>query len=321
VALSARKAAQSQRILELSEAFEAEILAHYYMRKEVRDLAHMVGGTRSILKRVMDTKAKALVICAVGFISDTARALRPDVSILVPRNDALCPFSEMADLRLLKTLREREPDSHISAGLKASADVKPYCDSIVALDYYPGLQGSPDKALPADFAPPAAGPPNDIKKEIITLPSLKGADGRVKKPLRDLAPSCQVHAQVASEEISTLKRLHPGAIVLANSLCSESLLELADFSGDSDALLEYARRSSCLEFIVVSETGLLEILMELCPDKIFHEPLTEMFCPNMKLTNIKDILAVLEAYSGLGIPGGNGLQPGAGEGNAHDLFR
>jgi quinolinate synthase len=47
--------------------------------------------------------------------------------------------------------------------------------------------------------------------------------------------------------------------------------------------------------LVVAESGLVESLAEAFPESRFFETEVEVFCPNMKLVNIKDVLAALEA--------------------------
>jgi quinolinate synthase len=70
----------------------------------------------------------------------------------------------------------------------------------------------------------------------------------------------------------------------------------------------------------VAEAGLSESLGQAYPEKEFFEPGLEIFCPSMKLTNIKDILRALEDYAlslgpGAALDNGVPLQ-GAGLGGA-----
>jgi quinolinate synthase len=299
MALSPKKAAQVKRIKDLQESFHIEILSHYYMRKEVKDISSFVGGTRFVLERALNSSARALVICAVNFISERVRDLRPEIPVLVPRADALCPMSIEADLKLLENLRQREPKLQIVAGLKTGKTVLQSCDKILEVDEFP-LERYYDEST-------------------ILFPSLTNPNGRVKESLKDIAPKCQVHAQIEASEIMDAKKQKPQALVLANILCDQSVIDLSDFSGDSDELFQYVNNSQREEFIVVSEAGLVETLSDSFPGKKFYELQTEMFCPNMKLTNIKDILSALEAYSALG-PFGIGLE-NTGESKIYDLFR
>jgi quinolinate synthase len=268
---------QSARIRDLSDSLDLEILSHYYMRKEVKDVSHFVGGTRAILARAKESSKSALIVCAVNFISERIKEMRPDIPIIIPRLDTLCPLSEKADLSLLEELRRRSPHSLILAGLKTAKDVKDHCDKILKVE-----------EIPSSYV-------DHPKRDVLVLPTLEGPGGRVKESLRDLAPKCMVHAQVEYSEVMELIREHPRAQVLSNSLATDAVKGLSDFIGDTDDLFHYVESCGSQEYIVVSEWGLIESLSESFPGKKFYELQTEMFCPNMKLTNLKDILSALEA--------------------------
>jgi hypothetical protein len=122
----------------------------------------------------------------------------------------------------------------------------------------------------------------------------------------DLAPLCHIHAQVSADEILAARAMYPEAVVGANALCLPEVRAMADFSGDADALCGWVKGSEAKEFIIFCEAGLSDTMAGLFPDKVFRETETEMFCPNMKLTNIKDVLRALESLA-------EGELPEAGE--------
>jgi quinolinate synthase len=70
---------------------------------------------------------------------------------------------------------------------------------------------------------------------------------------------------------------------------------MADFTGDSQSIFDWCASMPGGRFLVVAESGLAESLSESFPESLFFEIETEMFCPSMKLVNIKDVLAALEA--------------------------
>ncbi len=69
--------------------------------------------------------------------------------------------------------------------------------------------------------------------------------------------SCVVHETFSLRKLVGLKERHPEALVIAHPECEEPLLAMADFIGSTTALLKYAVASPALEFIVVTEPGIL----------------------------------------------------------------
>ncbi|MDR2338693.1 MAG: quinolinate synthase NadA [Deltaproteobacteria bacterium] len=301
--LSPKKASQARRINELKAELGCEILSHHYMRGEVKDLSDFVGGTRAILQRALCSDARALVVCGVGFLVGLVRAQRPDIPVLVPREDAACPLANRGDKELIGAVRARMPWAILVAGPKCREGLSRHCDTIMALD-----PGTGAFILPEGIDPSRA----------LVIPSLFTLKGTVPERLRDLAPDCQVHAQVGASEIMAMRIQNPGAALASNSLCSEEVKALSDFSGDSDSLARFAELSPAPRIILIAECGLAEGLSRRFPEKTFIEPITEIFCPNMKLTNIKDILAVLEAHAVAPLP--YGAQAGLARSEAHDIF-
>jgi quinolinate synthase len=107
---------------------------------------------------------------------------------------------------------------------------------------------------------------------------------------------CQVHWQVEVEHLIKAQKEHPRAVKLVNILCQPELLALADKIGDAQSLWDFCGDNPAKEFIVVSEMGLSESLAAQFPQKTFYDPGVEIFCPNMKLTNLRDMIAVLESF-------------------------
>jgi quinolinate synthase len=70
---------------------------------------------------------------------------------------------------------------------------------------------------------------------------------------------------------------------------------MADLVGDSQTIFEGCLNAPRGDWLVISESGLVECLRAKIPESRFHECEVEIFCPNMKLTNIKDMLHTLEA--------------------------
>ncbi|MDR1079533.1 MAG: quinolinate synthase NadA [Deltaproteobacteria bacterium] len=356
---SDRKRRQARRVIELKEILGAEILSHFYQRADVKELSDLVGGSRAVLRRAAVSSARVLVVCGVDFMVRAVARLRPDIPVVAPRPDALCPFSAAAGPETVLAARRAFPGRRLAAGMKAREDVIALCDADLSLDAARdasldpplrsaagGLGGVPGAAaglsgsFPLRIAPRAgssrpAGPPLPgggarhgqpcpavpPAGETAVLPGLdleaSGTPGR--DAYGGLAPVCAIHAQVEAAEAGRARLAWPGAVLGANAMCSPEVRAACDFSGDADALARFVASSASGEFVLFCEAGLAETLARAFPARTFRETETEMFCPNMKLTNVKDVLRSLEGLipafmpEGMAARGAVGLHSGMGE--------
>jgi quinolinate synthase len=285
VKLGPRRKAQAERVSFLAQTLGVDILAHFYQRREVKELANVVGGSQRLYRAALDSQAKAVMICGVDFLVQTLERLRPDLEILVPRPDADCPFSRSVAPEEAQLIRHGHPDTILVADLKASGLVRDLCD----------LELSSLKDWPTNTDRP-----------ICVLPAL--SDGDPGKLVHSQWPGavCQVHRQVTAQNVEKALESLPGAKLAVNSLCLPDVRQMADFVGNSQSIFDYCLNSPKGDFLIISESGLVESLKLAIPESRFFETDTEVFCPNMKLTNIKDMLHSLEAFQP-SIAAGQGL--------------
>ncbi|MDR1308461.1 MAG: quinolinate synthase NadA [Deltaproteobacteria bacterium] len=276
--LGPKRQAQAQRLAVMAQAMDVEILAHFYQRAEVKALAGFVGGSAGLYRAALESKARALMICGVEFLAQAIGRLRPDLPILVPRRDAGCPFSQTVGPGEVDLLRREHPGCLLVADLKASGPVRDLCD--LSLD------------VPGGWPVSAAG------ETVLVLPALSAGNPAAMDHMGWPGALCQVHFQITAGEVEETLRALPGARLAVNSLCRPEVRRMADFVGDSQSIHDYCRRAPRGEYLIVCESGLAESLRLSFPEGRFLETETEIFCPNMKLTNIKDMLACLEALGG-----------------------
>jgi quinolinate synthase len=277
--LSERKRVQAERARFLARALDVEILAHFYQRAEVKDLADVVGGSRALYQRVRETRHRRVLVCGVSFMRAAMERLRPDLEILVPRADAGCPLSDPVGAAAVSAIRAAADPfglpPMIVADVKASAEVRDLADIVL-------------------YSEPLW-PEGWTRRPVHVLPTLSAGDP-AKTPHGE-APGavCQVHRQVEAEAVREARGRQAPVLVIANSLCRPEVRAMADHVGDSQSIWDWCAAKRGERFLVVAESGLVESLSEAFPESRFIETGTEVFCPNMKLVNIKDALAALEA--------------------------
>jgi quinolinate synthase len=207
----------------------------------------------------------------------------PRAEILTPRTDLSCPLAEAVSLEEVREARKRFPQALMVVDLKARPEIKALADlgisPATAVEQLSRLGGIPILALPGPQLVDWAG---------------FGAQVVWRWP----RAVCQVHELVTAADLDEARARHPGALVAVNLLCLPEVRSAADFVGDSAGIYDFCVESPARDFIVVSEAGLAEFLTASRPDKNFYETEAEVYCPNMKLTNLKAVIDRLKALEG-----------------------
>ncbi|RDV84249.1 quinolinate synthase NadA [Ammonifex thiophilus] len=273
-----------EAILRLKREKEAIILAHYYQRPEIQDIADFVGDSLELSRQAAETPAKVLVFCGVHFMAETAAILSPDKVVLLPDISAGCPMADMATPEAVRARKEALGDCLVvcyvntSAAVKAESDVA--CTSANAVE----VVGK----LPRE-------------KTILFIPD-RNLGLYVKRfyPDREIVlweGYCWVHEHVTPVHVRKAKEAHPEAKVMVHPECRPEVIDLADAVASTSGMLRYAWESEAREFIVVTEEGLLHQLRRTCPDKRFYLASPCLECPDMKkitLAKVYESLVRLE---------------------------
>lgn len=245
----------SVEIKRLKKEKDAVILAHYYQKGEIQDLADFIGDSLALARIAQTLPNSIIVLCGVHFMGETAKILCPDKKVLVPDLNAGCSLADSCKAEDLKKFIDENPGHTVVSYVNTSAEVKALTDVVVTSSNARSIV----EALPAD-TPIIFGPDRNLGNYISSV------TGREMKVWNG---ACHVHEQFSIEKLIELKKRHPQAKVLAHPECKKALLLLADKVGSTAALIEYARESDANEFIVATESGILHEMQKKCVGKHF----------------------------------------------------
>src|SRR6478735_3145801 len=233
----------------------AVILAHYYQKPEIQDLADFVGDSLDLSRKAAATDADVIAFCGVRFMAETAKILSPGKIVVLPDMAAGCSLEDSCPPDQFKAFREANPDHIALTYINCSAAVKALSDIIVT-------SSSADvilKQIPQD-------------QKIIFGPDRHLGGYLARRTGRGMLlwPGiCIVHQAFSETELLKLKAEHPGAPVAAHPECPPHIVDHADHVGSTSGILNFAKTMTDQTLIVATEPHIIHQMQLALPDKVF----------------------------------------------------
>jgi quinolinate synthase len=278
-----RKAEQNrelkERLLQLKKERNAIILAHYYQRDEIQEVADFRGDSFQLAQKAAETDADVIVFCGVHFMGESAKILAPTKTVIIPDERAGCPMADMVNVEGLRALKRKHPNATVVAYINTSAEVKSEtdicCTSANAVKVIESVESD----------------------EIIWVPDKNLGDYVSKftnKKMIIWEGYCNTHDMLTVKDVEEMRAQYPNAQFVVHPECRPEVVAMGDFVGSTTAIIEYCKKSDCQEFIVGTEDGTGYQLRNDSPDKQFHFATKYLVCPNMKVNNLKKVVRCLE---------------------------
>ena len=286
----------TEKIKKLKEEKNAVILAHYYVRPEVQEIADYIGDSFYLSKVAVGLKEQTIVFAGVSFMGESAKILNPGKTVLMPDASADCAMAHMADAQIISKMRDTYEDLAVVCYINSTAELKRHSDVCVTSANAVKIV----KALP--------------NKNIFFIPDRNLAHHVAEQvPEKNFVYNegyCPVHEKMQIAEIKEAKRQHPEALILTHPECPEEIRKISDYVGSTSGIIAYAGKSENKEFIICTENGVRYELEKQNPEKRFYFTKTEPVCEDMKTITLEKILQVLENGDNEIIQGGleNGVK-------------
>ena len=274
-----------EEISRLKKEKTALIMAHYYTRDEIQEIADFIGDSLALARQAAKTDADVIVMCGVHFMGETAKILCPGKTVLIPDMAAGCSLADSCDPVEFAAFVKDHPDHTVISYVNTSAAVKASTDIVVTS----GNARKIVEQLPEDEKI-IFGPDRNLGEYInsVTGRNMLLWNG-----------ACHVHDRFSLQKIDEMKRQHPGAKVLVHPECRRPLQLIADKVGSTAALLDFAQKDDAREYIVVTESGILFEMRRKCPEKTFLAAPAEDSecqcnqCDFMKLNTLRKVYEAL----------------------------
>lgn len=267
----------------------AVILAHYYQKPELQDLADFVGDSLELSRKAAEADADVIAFCGVKFMADTAKILSPNKIVVLPDLNAGCSLEDSCPPEKFKAFREAHPDHIALTYINCSTEVKALSDVIVTsssaetiLQQIPLDQKiifGPDRHLGGYLA-------RKFNREMLLWPGV-----------------CIVHEAFSETELLKLRAEHPNAPIAAHPECPPHIVDHADYVGSTSGILQYAKTMPGDTLIVATEPHIIHQMQLSIPNKTFiGAPGADgncncNICPYMALNNLEKLYIALRDLS------------------------
>ena len=245
----------SEEIRRMCREKDAVIMAHYYTRKEIQDVADFIGDSLALAQKAAQTGARIIVMCGVHFMAETCKILCPDKLVLCPDLNAGCSLADSCKAEDLKKYKDEHPGYTVVSYVNTTAAVKALTDVVVTS--------------------------GNAKKIVDTFPQdekiIFGPDYNLGSYINSVTGrqmllwngGCHVHERFSVDAIVKLRKENTDAEVLAHPECKGPVLAVADIIGSTAVLLKYASEHPEGRYIVATEAGILHEMQRKCPGTEF----------------------------------------------------
>lgn len=242
-----------KEINRLKKEKNAILLAHYYQRDEIQEIADFVGDSLALAQQAAKTDADVIIFAGVHFMAETAKILNPNKKVLLPDLLAGCSLADSCPPDKFSEFKKQYPNHVVVTYINCSAEIKALSDYVCTSSNAKKIVDAIPKEQPIIFAPDR------------NLGAFLNKETGRNMLLWD--GSCLVHEAFSMEKLIDLHKAHPDAEIIAHPESESHLLQVAKYIGSTAGLLNHVRNSNKTKFIVATEAGILFQMMQENPDK------------------------------------------------------
>jgi len=288
----AYKAEIAVEINALKKERNAVILGHNYMEPVLfYSIPDFKGDSLDLSRKAAQTDKDIIVFCGVKFMAETAKILNPSKTVLLPAEKAGCSLAESITAEDVRALKRKYPGVPVVTYVNTYADVKAEsdicCTSGNAVAVVNSLNSDTVIFLPDQYL--AGNVAHETGKHIIfpstgvtAMPNtlldvqMVGWNGR-----------CEVHEKFTVEDIRAVREQFPDVVVLSHPECSPEVVQASDFSGSTNAMVQFVQQTKAPHFLVLTECSMGDNIAAANPEKDMLR-LCMVRCPHMNTITMED---------------------------------
>jgi len=289
-------------INKLKKELDVSIVAHFYQKDEVFDMADFTGDSLELARWAAKDEKANLIFCGVGFMGQSVKILAPNKRVFMPKI-ACCAMARMIDadyydenVKILEKAGIKKEDIMPVTYINSSAEVKArvgemggyVCTSsnakkiiTKALKSGKKILFVPDRCLGQNIAIDM-----DLKSCVIgdeTDPN--SAD------IICYNGFCSVHQLFEVEDIEFYRQKYQDILIVAHPECKPEVCAKADFVGSTSQIIKYIKELPAEQKIAVGTE--FNLVNRLRKKNTFVLSSTKPECPTMNETTLKDLYDTL----------------------------
>lgn len=301
-----------EQIRNLLDELDGLLVAHYYQRDEVVEIADLTGDSLELARKASASPRSLVVFCGVGFMGQSVKILSPQKRVIMPKL-ACCSMARMIDstyygesIALLQSYGIKKEDIFPITYINSNAEVKSkvgemggvVCTSANASKIFEYARSHnkkifflPDKCLGLNLAQM-----HNIKSAVLGISSKEEV---LEAEIICYNGFCSVHQLFSVEDIEFYRSKYPDILIVTHPECTPEVVAKSDFVGSTSQIIKYVTSLPPTQRVAVgTEFNLVNRLRKPHNGVNYTYVLssTKPECPTMNETTLQDVLNVLEAY-------------------------
>ncbi|MHA1932059.1 MAG: quinolinate synthase NadA [Promethearchaeota archaeon] len=277
-----------EEILNLKKQNDVTILAHYYQRIEIQEIADYVGDSLGLSRTAKEeANTEYIIFAGVDFMAETASILNQDKRVLIPNPESCCPMAAFLTREKVVQYKKENPGLPMVTYVNSTAAVK--AESDICCTSSNAVKITQKIAKEFNTSAVLFGPDANLADYV----EQKSGITTIKAPEKG---HCITHIQLTVDDIKGSRHDFPEGLILVHPECTRKVRDMADFVGSTAQMYRRVKESAPNEntFIIGTEKGLMERMAKDFPEKKFNLASDKMICYNMKKNTIELMKYVLE---------------------------
>ncbi len=293
-----------EKIIDLKTKLDVTVVAHFYQRDEVFEIADITGDSLELATRTRDDDAEFILFCGVGFMGQSVKVLSPKKRVVMPKI-ACCAMAKMIDGIYFDESIAFMEENGISKDnilpityINSNADVKAkvgemgglVCTSsnakfiiAEALKVGKKILFVPDRCLGQNIA------------NQMGLNSMVIGDGGNPQDNDIICYDgfCSVHQLFSLDDIKFYRKKFPDILIAVHPECDPKICDESDFVGSTSQLIKYIKELPIEQKVAVGTE--FNMLNRLRSKNTYVLSSTKPECPTMNETTLEDVYITLKA--------------------------